>query len=179
MRDPVVTDHAVEQFIRRWEPTKSYDSAKDELEALMRTSKSTGTRSSYSGQIMTSGYRPEVRMIVKDGNVCITVLPPNNKTEDMLDEDALLAISVALSPIEEEMRIAEKDHANVCAKIHELKDALQPMIEQEEAEIKAIRAKFKVEMASIKEKIHVLSNERQALNYKISRSKRLIEGQFK
>lgn len=69
-----VTYHAVEQFIRRWEPTKTYEQAEEELRALLRTSKNIGK--TPAGEIIAvSGHRPEVRMVIKDRNVCVTVLP--------------------------------------------------------------------------------------------------------
>jgi hypothetical protein len=31
---------------------------------------------------MVSGHRPEIRMVIKDRNVCVTVLPPDGRTEN-------------------------------------------------------------------------------------------------
>ena len=71
-----ITVHAIEQFIRRWEQSKNSEQAEEELSALLRTSKSVGK--TIAGQtIMVSGHRPEIRMVIKDRNVCVTVLPPD------------------------------------------------------------------------------------------------------
>lgn len=100
---PYITAHAVEQFIRRWEPNKSSEEATEELDALLRTSKIVGrTRSGQT--IAVSGHRPEVRLVLKERNVCVTVLPagsfhsvPTELERELMDElmEELNSISAA------------------------------------------------------------------------------------
>jgi hypothetical protein len=75
-----ITLHAIEQFIRRWEPNKTHDEARSELEALLRTSKIIG-KTPLNDTVVASGHRPEIRMVVKDINVCVTVLPQGGLEE--------------------------------------------------------------------------------------------------
>lgn len=85
-----ITHHAIEQFIRRWDPNKHYADAKEELETLFRHATITG-KTPLGDTIMASGYRPEVRFVVKDRNVAVTVLPPGRIEEVMeLYEEELL-----------------------------------------------------------------------------------------
>jgi hypothetical protein len=70
-----ITYHAIEQFIRRWEPEKKYAEAKEELEILFRNATAAG-KTPLGDTIMASAYRPEVRFVVKDRDVCVTILPP-------------------------------------------------------------------------------------------------------
>jgi hypothetical protein len=91
-----LTIHAVEQFIRRWEPEKTYEQAEDELYALLGTSRTVG-KSLKGHTIVVSGHRPEVRMVIKDHNVCVTVLPENTwskvisvEEDDYPSEEAIL-----------------------------------------------------------------------------------------
>lgn len=90
-----ITYHAVEQFIRRWEPTKNYEEAKEELDTLFRHATNSG-KTPLGDTIMASAYRPEVRFVVKDRNVCVTILPPGN-LEDATEiyEEELLELQAS------------------------------------------------------------------------------------
>lgn len=80
-----ITTHAVDQFIRRWRTDKSHQQAHEELEALLRTSKADG-KTATGDQIHISGHFPEIRMVVKERTVCVTVLPKSNREEDNLED---------------------------------------------------------------------------------------------
>jgi hypothetical protein len=85
MKQFTLTNHAVEQFASRWLPDHAAWHAEQDLHALMSTAKKVG-RTRAGDIIYASGHRPEVRMVVKDRNVCVTVLPPRDEdgNEDML-----------------------------------------------------------------------------------------------
>lgn len=81
----ILTYHAVEQFIKRWENNKSFDEAKDELFSLLSTSKRVED-SPLGDHIYVSGHRPEIRMVIKDRNICVTVLPKKFEKRNLQEE---------------------------------------------------------------------------------------------
>ena len=81
----ILTYHAVEQFIKRWESNKPFDEAKDELLSLLSTSKKVED-SPLGDHIYASGHRPEIRMVIKDRNVCVTVLPKKSEKHNLQEE---------------------------------------------------------------------------------------------
>lgn len=80
-----ITNHAVEQYIARWAPDKNYEEACSELFSLLGTSAPNG-KTILGDTIYVSGHRPSIRMVVKDRNVCVTVLPANSNDQDIIDE---------------------------------------------------------------------------------------------
>lgn len=70
----IITNHAVEQYIKRWAPTKSFDEAKLDVENLLKYSKPDG-KTLCGDKITSIG---DIRFVIKDKNVCITVLPFHN-----------------------------------------------------------------------------------------------------
>lgn len=110
-----ITDHAIEQFIRRWEPSKSIESAKDEMEALLRTSRQVG-RTNHGDVIVVSGYRPDVRFVIKDRNVCITTLPQGSSIDDALEEER-----------EEALRYAERADSRIKEKEDDIKKEIDDL----------------------------------------------------
>ncbi len=77
-RRRTVTLHAVERYQERWAPDLSRGSARAELLWLLEGAKQYG-RTHEGSVIMISGERPEVRMVMQDERVCVTVLPPNRE----------------------------------------------------------------------------------------------------
>ena len=69
-----LTEHAIEQFRRRWRPDYSDKDLRDELMALLQSSKPFD-KTTAGDQIRISGHQPDIRMVVKDRVVCVTVLP--------------------------------------------------------------------------------------------------------
>lgn len=115
-----LTYHAVEQFIRRWAPDKSYESAYDELIALLHTSKQVD-RTPVGDSIYVSGHRPEIRMVVKDRNVCVTVLPPGSLHSSLLDYQEEMEYLRAVS---------EEQNAKAHAEIAELQAQISVIDEE-------------------------------------------------
>ena len=81
MKNFTLTNHAVEQFASRWLPDHASWHAEQDLHHLLSTAKKVG-RTRAGDIIYASGHRPEVRMVVKDRNVCVTVLPPREEQDD-------------------------------------------------------------------------------------------------
>jgi sugar phosphate isomerase/epimerase len=80
-----ITAHAIEQFIRRWAPDAKPWQAEKEIESLFSTSKKMGI-TPLGDTIVASSHRPEVRLVIKDRDVVITVLPPGENMEPNEDE---------------------------------------------------------------------------------------------
>jgi len=119
-----ITIHAVEQFISRWEPEKPYNQAKEELEALIRTSRIIG-KTKLGDTIVASGYRPEIRLVIKERNVCVTVLP-QGKLEDLhlpLEEELEELLSISKRKIlqtKQEIQECEEAVKSIDAQRHKL-----------------------------------------------------------
>jgi hypothetical protein len=69
-----ITDHALDQYISRWEPNINASDAEKNLIKLLNSSKKNG-KTAIGDDIYISGTNPNIRMVVKDYNVCVTVLP--------------------------------------------------------------------------------------------------------
>src|ERR1700722_2619090 len=109
MKSCNITAHAVEQFIRRWGPDKTVQEAEEEIEALFRTSKHIG-KTNAGDDVVASGYRPEIRLVIKERNVCVTVLPPE---KDGIDEEEMEhyqeIISEEARQAAEQIQVLEKE----------------------------------------------------------------------
>jgi hypothetical protein len=81
----VLTQHSVEQFIRRYEFDKDFNTAKGLLLDLLNSAKQDG-KTDRGDQIWVSGLKPECRMVVKDRVCCITVLPPSRMKIGLAEE---------------------------------------------------------------------------------------------
>lgn len=92
MREINITTHAVEQFIRRWVPDASFEKARRHLHALLRTAKCVA-KTIKGDQIYVSSMSPDIRMVIKDRNVCITVLPPIASTHSQFDIEEFTLIA--------------------------------------------------------------------------------------
>lgn len=147
MREFHFTDHAIEQFIRRWEPNKTIEQARDEMSILLETSKQAG-KTITGDAIFVSGYRSEIRFVVKDRNVCITVLPPG-----------------------------KVDTAELQAEFNELyeeyikdRPPMNDRVAEMEAEILAIdkrRQEIDLERIELGKRKSLLHNELQSMKYKV------------
>lgn len=75
-----ITGHAIDQFRSRWRSkTRQTDrELHDELMGLLNSSKPF-EKTILGDQIHISGLDPEIRMVVKDRVVCVTVLPKRNR----------------------------------------------------------------------------------------------------
>ena len=72
----IITEHAVEQYIKRWRKGITHYQAKEQLRMILNGASIQGK--TYDGQIYISGEYPDIRIVVKDRNVAITVLPALN-----------------------------------------------------------------------------------------------------
>lgn len=109
------TSHAVEQFIRRWAPGKSAAEAEDELQALYRTSRVV-EKTPLGDTVVASGHRPEIRLVIKDRNVCVTVLPQGpeyNAYEGEEHEEARIMYAKETAYIKNEIEAGEKEVADI------------------------------------------------------------------
>lgn len=114
-----LTQHAVDQFISRWEPNKNRQEAEDELFSLLSTSKKVGS-AAYGGDIYVSGHRSNIRMLVKDRNVCVTILPPpdtiNQDEAEFLKEqeqDLLDLYAARQAPLLAELELLKQEKAEL------------------------------------------------------------------
>lgn len=138
MRMHYITQHAVEQYIRRWAPEQTFEKARSELNILLTGCKTIG-KSPLGDSIVVSGSRPEVRMILKDRNVCVTVLPRYQEDEKI--EDILIA--------------NEQINTEYQNRVQYLKQEITQRTEQIE--------KLNEERRILGERKHELENERQRL----------------
>jgi len=115
-----LTQHAVDQFIKRWAPEKTQEEAAEELLSLLSTSKQVD-RTKLGDPVYVSGHRPEIRMVVKDRNVCVTVLPAGNFQS---------AYDLYLEELEELQRIAEDNRQLVLSEIAQLEAEIAEVDEQ-------------------------------------------------
>jgi hypothetical protein len=74
MKDFSLTEHSVDQFVRRFEPNMLRPEARSLMLELLNGSKRVG-KTLKGDQIVSSDMRQEVRFVVKDLDVCVTVLP--------------------------------------------------------------------------------------------------------
>lgn len=82
-----LTAHAIEQYISRWARDRFVKDAKEELLHLLETSKKTD-RTANGDDVFTSDSNPEIRMVIKDRDVCITVLPlQKNKSKNTVEQN--------------------------------------------------------------------------------------------
>lgn len=95
-----ITHHAVEQFVSRWAKDKSYLQAEDELVALLHTSKQVG-KTLRGDLIYVSQHAPDIRMVVKDRNVCVTVLPQSNNIQNLEE--------IIQAELEEQQRLFDEE----------------------------------------------------------------------
>jgi hypothetical protein len=158
-----LTQHAVEQFIRRWAPTKAQEEAAEELVSLLNTAKQMG-KACAGGSIWVSGHRPEIRMVVKDRNVCVTVLPPgkNNKYVESFEEAyAFFQEEMEESRLNYEAHMArqnelKKDESN------KLKEQIQAMedsiavLDEERKRLGAMKSELHNEVSALKQKLKQL-----------------------
>lgn len=115
-----LTQHAVDQFIKRWAPDKSQYEAAEELISLLSTSKQID-RTKLGDPVFISGHRPEIRMVVKDRNVCVTVLPPGNITS---------AYDLYLEELDHLQQVAEENKQRVLDQIAQLEAEVSVVDEQ-------------------------------------------------
>lgn len=130
-----LTYHAVEQYIARWEPSKNRQEAEEELFALLSSAKQSG-KSPLGDPIFISGERPEIRMVVKDRNVCVTVLPPgyNDDIDLMLQEELedrvflveqrRLALEAEIASLEAEKIVIDEQRKELGEKKHRLSNQI-------------------------------------------------------
>lgn len=127
MRTHYITQHAAEQFIRRWEPSFSFAQAHSELNRLLTGCRSIG-KSPLGDQIMVSGERPDIRMIVKDFNVCVTVLPRYKEDEEI--EQAQLTLEDIEHEKEQRIASIKEELAICCTAIQKVDEERRALGEQ-------------------------------------------------
>lgn len=138
-----ITHHAVEQFISRWEPAKSAEQATEELAALLSTSTKLNAKTPLGDSIYVSGHRPEVRMVIKDRNVCVTVLPPGP-----IDN----ANVIYVEEMEELNRLIQEENRAMEAELNDATSKLGELTRQLEA-IKAERHDLSNKIDRLKRKL--------------------------
>ena len=81
----VLTYHAAEQYVSRWFPEKSIKEAEKDLYFMLNSVKKVD-KSPKGDDIYSFNDSPDIRFVVKDKNVCVTILPPvRNKRQQMSD----------------------------------------------------------------------------------------------
>lgn len=169
------TQHAIEQFIRRWEPAKSYPDAEEELLALLETSSHAG-KTIQGESIVVSGERPEIRMVIKDRNVCITVLPHQSVTSNERELENVVALfetnadklKEEIASLEEQTRVIDKRRGELgLAKSETMRKiaALKDTMEKEVAEIDAKRRELGIEKTNLLSKMQMVKNKLRAIEY--------------
>lgn len=142
MKNFTLTNHAVEQFANRWLPDHAAWRAEQDLHALLSTAKKVG-RTRAGDMIYASDQHPEVRMVVKDRNVCITVLPPQE--EQCIDNEELTL-----------MQEHYDDHKKQYAERAAVLQKQIQLIDRQRAELKEI---YQAEMLSLQTKRNALHSE--------------------
>jgi len=74
--DFILTAHAAEQYVSRWNPELSIEEAGIEIYNLLQSVKKID-KSPKGDTVFASTERPEIRFVIKDKNVCVTILPPD------------------------------------------------------------------------------------------------------
>lgn len=143
-----ITDHAIEQYISRWEPEKNGKQAQSDLIELLNSAKKVANTASGDA-VFASGNRPEVRMVIKDRNVCVTVLPNHSNTdseeefqfivEKFAEEKAAIqfqidcmtkdieAINIQLNELAKKAQEHRKNKGDIKTQIHNLQKRLDKM----------------------------------------------------
>jgi|ERR1019366_3247989 hypothetical protein len=73
----IITTHAVEQYIKRFCPDKNHQEAKQDIQRDLQYSKS-DVKSFFGDKTRSLG---DVRFVIKDENVCVTVLPSHTDSD--------------------------------------------------------------------------------------------------
>lgn len=145
----IITHHALEQYISRWAPNKNSTKAKKDLIELLNSSK-LQSKTAMRDAIYISGLRPEIRMVIKDRNVCVTVLPDANAHYEQDEFD--LRVENEL----EERELAQFQIDNLIKDADDLKDKLLELKEQHRKLTKSI---FETD---------IMTKEAQALENKLN-----------
>lgn len=152
-----VTFHAVEQYIRRWEPDKDYRTARKELNGLIHNAHYTG-KNRQGTMVFVSNERPEIRLLVKDNNVLITVLPPDSSL------DLFTEMQQHQQELEEERKFylqeVERRKAAIALEEQTKKDAINKAIREE-------RSKKQIILDSINEERAGLKSEKEKIALKL------------
>lgn len=157
-----ITEHAIEQFRRRWRPNASVQDLRNELMALLQSSKPSD-KTIVGDQIRISGMEPDIRMVVKDRVVCVTVLPkpkvsnlptPEEMIELAEDKVAIPSPSTTNDP-------AKEDWGSIFQETWE--DDVRQEIKQLETEMAALDQQRR-ELGLKKSELH---NKVQSLNIKL------------
>jgi hypothetical protein len=130
------TAHAIDQFIARWEPNITREQAETMLQELYQTSKSVG-KTPLKDTVVISPYRSEIRMVIKDRNVCVTVLPRDKSgllkeelalLNDIEEDKEMLCILNAqeqISSLEKEEEAIDKRRSEISEQINTLTRTLR------------------------------------------------------
>jgi peptidoglycan hydrolase CwlO-like protein len=146
----LITEHAVSQFISRWVPEATREDAELGLIDLLNSAKKLPDKTPLGDDMYASGEWPDVRLVIKDRNVCVTVLPPgrNFNTEYEFEVNEILEareraksnlekqiadLETNLSTVEVERQEAANNAARLltaCRKIRREIDSLKDQIEK-------------------------------------------------
>ena len=132
--DWTITQHAIEQYIRRYDNTLTYGHAHTRLMELLNSSTSDG-RTEQGSQIYLSGLMPECRLVIKDRNVLITVLP---KKKDHAEEIEFIREAYeAELRLKQAVMITDKVITSVGEALPDIEDLKKQIlaVESEKAEI--------------------------------------------
>lgn len=116
-----ITDHAIEQYISRWEPEKNAKQAQIDLIELLNSAKKV-SNTAAGDAVYTSGTRPEIRMVIKDRNVCVTVLPNHSNLDTEEDYQSMIVEKFAeeKAAIQFQIDCLSKDIESIDYKLNEL-----------------------------------------------------------
>ena len=146
-----ITLHALTRFINRWMPGASIEQAEDEMYDLLNSAKAVG-KTPLGDTMYVSGLRPEIRFVIKDINVCVTVLPPGETNFDLLhSEFEFLAC-------EDEQR-----KQSIQFEIDEVESIIQSLNEEKVVLLAPIADKLK----NISDKTHLAKNKLFVLKKKL------------
>lgn len=138
----VITQHAVEQFIRRWEPDLDFEKAKKELYWLLISSSKVG-KTLLGDTIRESSQRSGVRMVMKERIVCVSVLPARNENLSQWQQEQWEALELE--------RSASTTNAEAGITVETTKE------------------KFTKELESLKAKVVSLEEEKVALRNRLNK----------
>lgn len=147
-----ITLHALTRFISRWEPSLSIEQAEDEMYDLLNSAKAVG-KTPLGDTMYISGLRPDVRFVIKDNNVCVTVLPPGDTNF------ALLQSELEFLAFEEEQRqhSIQFEIDIIESEIKELNDVKTELLAPIEERLKEVSGKIH----QAKNKLFVLKRKLQ------------------
>lgn len=167
MKSAFITQHAMDQYIARFEPEVTKQEAARQIQELFQGAKIVD-KTATKDQVYVSGQAPHIRLVVKDRNVVVTVLPWSEPVDptatDPYDEyDYELETNSSVeTPAEARQR---RNNEVYKARLQHLQ-SLQKQFEELEIERKEIKNKAK----RIGETLNCLHNEIRQMQADLGRN---------